>query len=88
MRCSCIRSQAVEIKRWRGAPLILACHCRLQDQAMTASHRASLAMQIGSPLDKANVGLFRLKALAGGAYDSLSRPETTTLQRLRVRKAY
>ncbi len=41
-------------------------------------------LQIGSPLDKVNVGLFRLKALAGGAYDSLSRSETTTLQRLRV----
>ncbi len=31
------------------------------------------------------MGLFRLKALLGGDYDSLSRPETTTLQRLRVR---
>ena len=32
-----------------------------------------------------NVGVFRLKALAGGTYDSLQEPETSTLQRLRVR---
>jgi hypothetical protein len=44
----------------------------------------SLFNPIGSPIDKANVGLFRLKSLAGGAYDSLSRPETTTLERLKV----
>ena len=52
---------------------------------MTAGDHALVPVQIGSPLDKANVGLFRLKALLGGNYDSLSRPETTTLQRLRVR---
>ena len=45
---------------------------------------ASLANPIGSPLDKINVGLFRLKALLGDTYGILSRPETTTLQRLQV----
>ena len=46
---------------------------------------ASLGNPIGSPLDKLNVGIFRLKALLGDTYDLLSRPETTTMQRLRVR---
>lgn len=32
------------------------------------------------------VGLFRLKSLAGGTYDALSAPETSTLKQLQVRK--
>lgn len=30
------------------------------------------------------MGLFRLKALAGGTYDALAAPETSTLQQLQV----
>ncbi len=32
------------------------------------------------------VGLFRLKSLAGGTYDALSAPETSTMKQLQVRK--
>ena len=44
----------------------------------------SLTNPIGSPVDKINVGIFRLRALLGDTYDILSRPETTTMQRLQV----
>ncbi len=30
------------------------------------------------------VGLFRLKSLAGGTYDALSAPETSTMKQLQV----
>lgn len=44
----------------------------------------SLTNPIGSPIDKINVGIFRLRALLGDTYDILKRPETTTIQRLQV----
>jgi len=45
---------------------------------------ASLVNPIGGPIDKIRVGLFRLKSLAGGTYDFLRAPETSTLQQLQA----
>lgn len=36
-------------------------------------------------MDKVNVGIFRIKTLFGSLDDLLSRPETSILDRLRVR---
>ena len=44
----------------------------------------SLPNPVGSPLDKVNVGLFRLKALLGSVDDLWAAPETTILERLKV----
>ena len=44
----------------------------------------SLTNPIGSPLDKVNVGLFRLKTLLMSQEAILAKDETTTLERLRV----
>lgn len=45
---------------------------------------ASLANPVGSPLDKALVGLLRLKALLKSPEEVLKAPETSTLERLQV----
>ena len=45
----------------------------------------SLGNPVGSPLDKVKVGIFRLQSLLGSLDDLLAAPETTTLERLRVR---
>ena len=42
---------------------------------------------IGSVVDKVRVGVFRMRTLLGSLEDLLARPETTTLERLRVRKS-
>eukprot|EP00879_Flechtneria_rotunda_P024261 GHRR01025712.1.p1 GENE.GHRR01025712.1~~GHRR01025712.1.p1 ORF type:complete len:221 (+),score=28.56 GHRR01025712.1:356-1018(+) len=47
----------------------------------------SLTNPIGSVMDKINVGLFRLKSLVGPLDAVLAKPETTTLDRLKVREA-
>ena len=44
----------------------------------------SLPNPVGSPLDKVNVGVFRLKTLLSSFEATLAKEETTTLQRLRV----
>ena len=44
----------------------------------------SLPNAVGSPLDKVNVGVFRLKTLLSSVEATLAKEETTTLQRLRV----
>eukprot|EP00882_Tetradesmus_deserticola_P030382 GHRQ01034105.1.p1 GENE.GHRQ01034105.1~~GHRQ01034105.1.p1 ORF type:complete len:206 (+),score=38.72 GHRQ01034105.1:308-925(+) len=46
----------------------------------------SLSNPIGSVGDKVNVGLFRLKALLGPLDAIFDKPETTIVERLRVRK--
>ena len=46
---------------------------------------ASLPNPVGSPLDKALVGLFRLKALLKSPDEILQSPETPTISRLQVR---
>jgi hypothetical protein len=46
---------------------------------------ASLGNPVGSPLDKARVGLLRGRALLKSADAILAAPETSTLARLRVR---
>lgn len=48
---------------------------------------ASLTNPVGSVADKLLVGLFRIKCLFRSLATILSGPETTTLQRLRVRGA-
>ncbi len=45
---------------------------------------ASLPNPVGSPFDKALVGLFRIKALLKSPADILQAPETSTLSRLQV----
>lgn len=45
----------------------------------------SLGNPIGTPGDKIKVGIFRLKSLLGSLDDLLAAPETTILQRLKVR---
>ena len=49
---------------------------------------ASLTNPIGSPIDKANVGLFRAKTLFSSFQTLLAKEETTTLQRLKVCHVY
>ena len=46
---------------------------------------ASLGNPIGSPVDKVRVGLFRLRTLLQTFEQTLEEPETTTMQRLKVR---
>jgi len=46
----------------------------------------SLGNPIGSAADKINVGVFRLKSLLGPLDAILDKPETTTLERLKVRQ--
>jgi hypothetical protein len=48
---------------------------------------ASLGNPVGSPLDKARVGLLRGRALLRSPDAILAAPETSTLERLRVRSA-
>ncbi|KAG7674434.1 hypothetical protein KSW81_000089 [Nannochloris sp. 'desiccata'] len=45
---------------------------------------ASIPNPIGSPVDKINVGLFRLKSLLGSVDDIFKAPETTILKRLQT----
>ena len=49
---------------------------------------ASLPNPVGTPLDKALVGLFRLRMLLRSPAQILAGPETSTLARLQVRLSY
>ena len=46
----------------------------------------SLGNPVGSPVDKVRVGLYRIKVLLRSWEDVLSAPETSTMQRLKVRQ--
>lgn len=46
----------------------------------------TLTNPIGTVVDKILVGIFRLKSLQGDVEDIFMAPETTTLEKLKVRK--